>query len=913
MSTTIINIQINGKVAVSPPEKIVCDNSDYEIEFKFDSSWDDYPVKTAQFIYNGIVIDEPINGTRAKVPPVIDAITLEVGIYAGDISTTTPAVIECLPSIRGKHGSPPPPRDEVYNKIISLIKIMNGRLIIEVDALPENEFASDNAIYRLRKEVDGELKYTLHVLIGNNWKEIKLDFSEYALVKDLDAEKERSINADKVNADAITAETERAKKAESALAGSIQDTNKVLHSTQKDLVDEVDRAKVKEQILQEALNQYKAQVDAILESDDIDLDRVQEMVDYMKNNKDLIDAITINKVNVSDIVDNLLSSAINKPLSANQGRVLNTLIDAITKSLEEHKTAYETKVTKLDEADEENADAIKEEVTRAKAAEENLADGVKTANDYSLSAFENATATLNIAKEAKNLASEANVISKQTQADLETETNRAQVKEQSLEDALNDYRAQVNAILESDDVDLDRVQEMVDYMKNNKDLIDAITINKVNISDIVDNLLSSAINKPLSANQGRVLKELIVTLTNSLNTEIARAKTAEANCVQQKEYSTAQYAPNFDDGDCARAYVRNSDNTEDSILVSKYTKPHAIPLRDANGNLFTLTPVDKNHSANKQYVDDTEEDIRKDISGIKEKLLTTYTAPTKVIETLKDGEYIGFATESLPNYDQLKDATITVRYIYTVDDVESGEPPETKTYKLGEFLTAVLSNEDGADYGAIYKVPAYGNYKEVPVYVVREQHNFEAQYRIDFDGNGIYLGKSEAWVDQQKQGSTGEWETCHCIAEIIDLSIPFDGEAVEARALEFISKNLLNFKIEIVPPGETFPITPGMICLIQPYTTTSQSYTVAFYTELGNAIVEKAGASLVWASDPVHSDNTMNDAGNYYWVAIPYTYLGTVKFNHNRYYVSQPIYFKNNYSVSGTETGYAYVYYLSRD
>ena len=108
MSDTIINIKVNGKIAESPPEKIVCDNSDYVIEFTFDSSWDDHPVKTAQFVYNGIVIDEPIIGTRAKVPPVIDALLLEVGVYSDNIVTTTSAVVECLPSIRGKHGSPPP-------------------------------------------------------------------------------------------------------------------------------------------------------------------------------------------------------------------------------------------------------------------------------------------------------------------------------------------------------------------------------------------------------------------------------------------------------------------------------------------------------------------------------------------------------------------------------------------------------------------------------------------------------------------------------------------------------------------------------------------------------------------------------------------------------------------------------------
>ena len=51
--------------------------------------------------------------------------------------------------------------------------------------------------------------------------------------------------------------------------------------------------------------------------------------------------------------------------------------------------------------------------------------------------------------------------------------------------------------------------EIVAYIKSNKSLIDNITSGKVSVSDIVNNLTSSDTNKPLSAAQGKVLKELI--------------------------------------------------------------------------------------------------------------------------------------------------------------------------------------------------------------------------------------------------------------------------------------------------------------------------------------------------------------------------------------------------------------------
>jgi len=56
---------------------------------------------------------------------------------------------------------------------------------------------------------------------------------------------------------------------------------------------------------------------------------MSEIVAYIKNNKSLIDGITTGKVSVADIVDNLTSSATNKPLSAKQGKILKGLIDDI--------------------------------------------------------------------------------------------------------------------------------------------------------------------------------------------------------------------------------------------------------------------------------------------------------------------------------------------------------------------------------------------------------------------------------------------------------------------------------------------------------------------------------------------------------------------------------------------------------
>lgn len=71
-------------------------------------------------------------------------------------------------------------------------------------------------------------------------------------------------------------------------------------------------------------------LNALADSDDTTLDQLSEVVAYIKSNRELIEAITTNKVNVADIIDNLTTNVTNKPLSAAQGVALKALIDAIT-------------------------------------------------------------------------------------------------------------------------------------------------------------------------------------------------------------------------------------------------------------------------------------------------------------------------------------------------------------------------------------------------------------------------------------------------------------------------------------------------------------------------------------------------------------------------------------------------------
>ncbi len=96
-----IKISITNKIASLVDEEafIVCGNSDYTIEFAFTDEWSEYSDKTARFIYNGKHIDVTFNGNSCEAPIIANAREVLVGVIAGELSTTTPARIECKKSV----------------------------------------------------------------------------------------------------------------------------------------------------------------------------------------------------------------------------------------------------------------------------------------------------------------------------------------------------------------------------------------------------------------------------------------------------------------------------------------------------------------------------------------------------------------------------------------------------------------------------------------------------------------------------------------------------------------------------------------------------------------------------------------------------------------------------------------------
>lgn len=97
----LLHIDVKNKVANYRKRDgcIVCGNSDYQIKFTFDNEWDAATNKTARFIWGGQYTDVTFTGDTCNVPIITNTDSVEVGVYSGDLRTTTSAQITCQRSI----------------------------------------------------------------------------------------------------------------------------------------------------------------------------------------------------------------------------------------------------------------------------------------------------------------------------------------------------------------------------------------------------------------------------------------------------------------------------------------------------------------------------------------------------------------------------------------------------------------------------------------------------------------------------------------------------------------------------------------------------------------------------------------------------------------------------------------------
>lgn len=167
---------------------------------------------------------------------------------------------------------------------------------------------------------------------------------------------------------------------------------------------------------------------------------------------------------------------------------------------------------------------------------------------------------------------------------------------------INGLITRLNALANSDDTTLDQMAEVVAYIKNNKSLIDGITTSKVSVTDIIDNLTTSASNKPLSAKQGVALKALIDAIVVPTKTS---QLTNDSGFLTQHQSLTG--------------YAKTADH---------YTKTESDNKYQTKGNYLTSVPS--------EYVTETELDAKGYLASVPSEYAKTSDHYTK---TESDNKY----------------------------------------------------------------------------------------------------------------------------------------------------------------------------------------------------------------------------------------------------------------------------------
>lgn len=99
----------------------ICGDGDSWVVFDLDDEWSSLPVRTARFQTESGYTDTVFRGNRCPIPVIGYARRLEVGLYAGNVRTTTPAPIPLVEGIRSAWGTPEPPAPTVFDQLMELL------------------------------------------------------------------------------------------------------------------------------------------------------------------------------------------------------------------------------------------------------------------------------------------------------------------------------------------------------------------------------------------------------------------------------------------------------------------------------------------------------------------------------------------------------------------------------------------------------------------------------------------------------------------------------------------------------------------------------------------------------------------------------------------------------------------------
>lgn len=158
-----IRVNVRNRVATANGDsRIINGNSDYNIEFDFDTEWADLNNKIGIFAYNDAAAHKwayqtvLFSGNTCPVPILRDIHCVYVGVTAGNVRVTTPAKVQCRLSISDYADTEEPPSADIWGQILAKL----DELQTEIDEIKAGGVGGGAEVYYA--ELDGEYpSYTL--------------------------------------------------------------------------------------------------------------------------------------------------------------------------------------------------------------------------------------------------------------------------------------------------------------------------------------------------------------------------------------------------------------------------------------------------------------------------------------------------------------------------------------------------------------------------------------------------------------------------------------------------------------------------------------------------------------------------------------------------------------------------------
>lgn len=163
-----IKIDVRNKTATTldAPE-IICGNSDYVVHFAFDEEWAEEAVKTARFSFTKggeeKYIDVVFSGDSVAAPVLSGISMVLIGVYAGDLRTTTGARVPCHRSVLCGdlvHEEPP---EDIYNQLVHEVRHVNAKLAEDLPTITEAAYTA----LETAQEAEDRAASTKGVYIGS--------------------------------------------------------------------------------------------------------------------------------------------------------------------------------------------------------------------------------------------------------------------------------------------------------------------------------------------------------------------------------------------------------------------------------------------------------------------------------------------------------------------------------------------------------------------------------------------------------------------------------------------------------------------------------------------------------------------------------------------------------------------------